>query len=73
MLQIPWTTCRDIHYGLPETEKDDTEKTINLIVSNEHGVVMKSIEEASSSDLVLQDILKIMKQNDWENTRIGLK
>ena len=57
----------------PETEKDDTDKTINLIVSNEHRVVMKSIKEATSSDPVLQDILKIMKQNDWENTRIDLK
>ena len=62
--QNAWTTYRDIHYL--QTGKDDTEKTINLIVSNKHGVVMKSIKEATSSDPVLQDILKIMKQNDWE-------
>ena len=43
-------------HPLPETERDDTEKTINLIVSNEHGVVMKSIREATSSDPVLQEI-----------------
>ena len=45
-------------HPLPETGKDDTEKTINLIVSNEHGVVMISTKEATSSDPVLQDILK---------------
>ena len=48
-------------HPLPENGKDDTEKMTNLIVSNEHGVVMKSIKEATSSDPVLQDILKIMK------------
>ena len=50
-------------HPLPETERDDTEKTMTLIVSNEHGVVMKSIREATSSDPVLQEILKIMKEN----------
>ena len=54
-------------HPLPETERDDTEKTINAIVSNEHGVVMKSIVEATSKDIILQDILKIMSQNSWEN------
>ena len=53
-------------HPLPETERDDTEKTINWIVSNEHGVVMKRIREATSSDSVLQEILKTMKQNKWE-------
>ena len=53
-------------HPLPETENNDTEKTVNMIVSNEHGVVMRSIKEATSSDTVLQDILKIMKQNEWE-------
>ena len=53
-------------HPLPETEGDDTEKTINWIVSNEHGVVMKRIREATSSDSVLQEILKTMKQNKWE-------
>ena len=55
-----------LRHPLPETGKDNTEKTINLIVSNEHGEVMKTIKEATSSDPVLQDILKIMKQNDRE-------
>ena len=53
-------------HPLHETERENTEKTINLIVSNEHGVVMKSIREATSSEPVLQEILKIMKQNNWE-------
>ena len=44
----------------PQTERDDTEKVIKALVSNEHGIVMKSIREATS-----QDILKRMKQNDW--------
>ena len=36
-------------HPLPETENDDTEKTVNMIVSNEHGVVMRSIKK---SDIV---------------------
>ena len=56
-------------HPLPETQRDDTEKTINLIVSNEHGTVMKSIREATSSDPVLQEILKIMKENKWEKVK----
>ena len=53
-------------HPLPDTEKDDTEKTIKLVVRNEHGVVMKSIREATDKDEVLQQVLKRMKQNDWE-------
>ena len=34
---------------LPETERDNTEQTINAIISNEHGVVMKGIKEAIAS------------------------
>ena len=30
-------------HPLPDTEKDNTEKTIKLVVRNEHGMVMKSI------------------------------
>ena len=53
-------------HPLPDTEKDDTEKTIKLVVQNEHGVVLKSIREATDKDEVLQQVLKRMKQNDWE-------
>ena len=53
-------------HPLPETENDGTKKTVNMIVSNEHGVVMRSIKEATLSDTVLRDIWKIMKQNDWK-------
>ena len=53
-------------HPLPDTEKDDTEKTIKLVIRNEHGVVMKSIREATDKDEVLQQVLKRMKQNDWE-------
>ena len=60
-------------HPLPVTGKDDTQKMINLIVSNKHRVVMKSIKEATSLDPVLQDIMKIMKQMTGKNTRIGLK
>ena len=56
-------------HPLPETDSDDTEKTINLIISHEHGVVMKSIKEATVSDIVLQEVLKIMKQNNWERNK----
>ena len=38
-------------YPLPNTERDDTEQTIKAIISNEHGVVMKRITEASASVL----------------------
>ena len=53
-------------YPLPDTETDDTEKTIKLIVNNEHGVVMKSIKEATLKDEALQDVLNRTKENDWE-------
>lgn len=53
-------------HPLPETDKDDTEKTINIIINNEHGVVIKSIKEATANDNVLQEVLRIMKQNKWE-------
>ena len=56
-------------HPLPETDSDDTEKTINLIISHEHGVVMNSIKEATASDIVLQEVLKIMKQNNWERNK----
>ena len=38
-------------HPLPDTERDYTEQTINAIISNEHGVVMKRIIEASASVL----------------------
>ena len=53
-------------HSLPETERDDIEKTINMIVSKEHGVVMRSIKETTLEDIILQDVIKRMKQNDWE-------
>ena len=56
-------------HPLPETERDDTEQTINAIISNEHGVVMKGIKEAIAGDFVLQDVMKIMKENDWEKQK----
>ena len=30
---------------------------------------MKGIEEANASDFVLQDVMKIMKENDWERQK----
>ncbi|MEW8584399.1 MAG: RNase H-like domain-containing protein, partial [Candidatus Thiodiazotropha sp.] len=53
-------------YPLPDTEEDNTEKAIKALVTNEHGVVMRSIREATSKDVVLQDIVTRMKQNDWD-------
>ena len=48
-------------HPLPETERDDAEKTINMIVSKEHGMVMRSIKEATLEDIILQDVIKRMK------------
>ena len=53
-------------HPLPERDRDDTENTINMIVTNEHCVVMRRIKEATSKDPILQDVLKIMRRNDWE-------
>ena len=53
-------------HPLPERDRDDTENTVNMIVTNEHGVVMRRIKEATSKDPILQDVLKIMRRNDWE-------
>ena len=47
-------------HPLPETDSDETEKTIKMIIS-EHRVVMRSIKEATASDVVLQEGLKIKK------------
>ena len=55
-------------HPLPENERDDTEKTISLTVSNEHGVVMKSTEEATNIDSTFQDVMRMIKQ-----IRTGLK
>lgn len=48
-------------HPLPESDSDATEKTINLITSHEHGVGMKSIKEATANDIVLQEVLRIIK------------
>ena len=56
-------------HPLPETERDETEQTINAIISNEHRVVMKGIKEAIAGDFVLQDVMKIMRENDWERQK----
>ena len=53
-------------HPLPETEKDDTEKIVKALVTIEHGVVMNSIKEATSKDVVLQDVSTRMKENDWD-------
>ena len=53
-------------HPLPETDTDDTEMTIKMIVNNEHGVVLKSIYEATMKDEILQDVKKRMKKIDWE-------
>lgn len=53
-------------HPLPDTERDNTEKIIKALVTNEHGVIMKSIKEATSTDDVLQDVLTRMKRNDWD-------
>ena len=45
-------------HPLPEIERDDAEKTINMIVSKEHGVVMRRIKEATLEDIILQDVIK---------------
>ena len=56
-------------HPLPEAERDDTEQTIHAIISNEHGVAMKGIKQTIASDFVLQDVIKIMKENDWERQK----
>ena len=53
-------------HHLPETDIDDTEMTIKMIVNNKHGVVLKSIYEATMKDEIPQDVKKRMKKNDWE-------
>ena len=37
-----------------------------MLVNNEHGVVLRSIHEATLKDKILQDVGKRMKRNDWE-------
>ena len=54
---------------LLEIERDDTQQTINAIICNEHVVVMKGIKGVIASDFVLQDIMKIMKENDWKRQK----
>lgn len=53
-------------YLLPEIDKDDSEKRVNMIINYEHGLVMRSINQAPATDVILQEVLKIMKMNDWE-------
>ena len=53
-------------HPLPEAETDDTEMMIKMLVNNEHGVVLRSIHEATLKDEILQDVRKRMKSNDWE-------
>ena len=49
-------------YPLPDTERDNMEKIIMALVTNEYGMVLKSIKEATSNDDVLQDVLTRMEQ-----------
>ena len=60
---------------LPETDTDETEMTIKMIVINEHGVAVKNIQDATMQDKIIQDVKKRMKQNDWEqhNNRPEIK
>ena len=53
-------------HPLSEVETDDTERTIKMIVKNEHGVVLRSIKEATAKDEILADIRIRMNQNNWE-------
>ena len=53
-------------HPLPESETDDTEMTVKMIVINEHEVVLKSIQEATLTNEILQGVRQRMKQNDWE-------
>ena len=45
------------------------ENNQHVLVSNDRGVVMKSIKEATAIGIVLQDIMRILKRNDWENNK----
>ncbi|XP_045210963.2 uncharacterized protein K02A2.6-like [Mercenaria mercenaria] len=53
-------------HPLPETETDDTEAVVKLIVENEYGIVLDRIRKATSEDILLQDVLSRMRLNDWE-------
>ena len=44
-------------HPLPDTERDNTERAIKLVVRNERGVVMKSVREATKADEVLRQVL----------------
>ena len=55
-----------LRHPLPVSEKNDTEKTIKMIVNNKQGVVMKSITEAMLKDEILHDVMQRMKRSDWE-------
>lgn len=39
-------------HPLPESDKNDTEKN-SMLLNNEHGVVMRSIKEATEGDIIL--------------------
>ncbi|XP_053400392.1 uncharacterized protein K02A2.6-like [Mercenaria mercenaria] len=54
-------------HPLEETESDDTENIIKMIVFNEHGVVTDSIKQATSEDEILRKIKDIMRRNHWED------
>lgn len=50
-------------HPLPETESDDTEAVIELLVENEHGIVLEIIRKATSENSLLQKVILRMKLN----------
>lgn len=54
-------------HPLQDTESDDTEHAVKMIVFNEHGVVTDSIKEATTKDETLKLIKEIMRKDNWEN------
>ncbi|XP_045187538.2 uncharacterized protein K02A2.6-like [Mercenaria mercenaria] len=53
-------------HPLSETEPDDTDHTIKMIVDNEHGPMLERVKSATSKDDILQDVLDRMRRNDWK-------
>ena len=53
-------------HPLGETDNDDTEQTIKMIVFNEYTLVMDEIKEEIAKDKTLTKIKEIMRNNDWE-------
>ena len=53
-------------HTLPETDTDRTKKEVKAVINNEYAVVLKRLQDETSSDTQLQNLKDQIIKVDWE-------